>query len=390
MQKIKPVRVLRCAAILMLITAVATLFTGCHNFAEIEDLMIIAGAAIDYDPAQATYTVTAELMSLEKSNGVDTNFQPAYLEGKGKSISQAIDNMHRLCGRSLYWGHAEVFVISKTTAMNSILPVLDWFMRDVNARLSTLVLMADTEKASELFELKSPVSKSVCQALSKIFKDYADVSHHAAVNVSQLVNGVAQPGAAVAVPIIGADQSGEQLAVHGMAVMQKDQLSGEYSLDEMHLLTLLYGETDDEVFPVEVPQFGATVSVRVRDMEVKLHPVLTQTSVHTAIDLALTVGITGVTGGTEEMFSRDGLDVVAQEVETWIAGACSGVIEKDVTVFHADILEVGQLLKHRQTKLWKSVEDNWPEIYKNMTFTLQADVEIDRSGGTIKPIGEGQ
>ena len=95
----------------------ACLLGGCSNYIEIEKLIIIAGAAIDYDETTQMYQVTAE----------------------------AIADMSRMAGRQLYWDHADVFVLSQSVVSHSVEPVLDWFTSDVNARLSALVVVAGTE-----------------------------------------------------------------------------------------------------------------------------------------------------------------------------------------------------------------------------------------------------
>lgn len=40
-----------------------SVLSGCSNYVEIEKLIIVAGAAIDFDPSSGAYTVTTEILN---------------------------------------------------------------------------------------------------------------------------------------------------------------------------------------------------------------------------------------------------------------------------------------------------------------------------------------
>ncbi|MBQ8897936.1 MAG: hypothetical protein IJY86_05605 [Clostridia bacterium] len=123
------------------------LLSGCDGFAEIEELIVVSGAAIDFDGEE--YTVTAEIIDLQRGSQ-ETAYKTFYLESRGGSISQAVSHMGRVTGKELYWGHASVFVIGPGVAQSSILPVLEWFLHDSLAAFSSMIVLSDTERAADV------------------------------------------------------------------------------------------------------------------------------------------------------------------------------------------------------------------------------------------------
>ncbi|MBR5520112.1 MAG: Ger(x)C family spore germination protein, partial [Clostridia bacterium] len=45
------------------------LMSGCSNYVEIEELIIVSGAAIDFEEETGKYNVTAEIIDLRASSG---------------------------------------------------------------------------------------------------------------------------------------------------------------------------------------------------------------------------------------------------------------------------------------------------------------------------------
>ena len=102
-----------------LLLGLSLLLGACSNYVELEELMIVAGAAIDYDEASGEYNVTAEILDLQNSSGQESSYEPTYIESSGASLVEAITHMRRIAGRQLYWGHASVFILSQSVVSHS-------------------------------------------------------------------------------------------------------------------------------------------------------------------------------------------------------------------------------------------------------------------------------
>ena len=369
-----------------LVLCVSLLFGACSNYIEIEELIIVAGAAIDYDEETGLYNVTAEIIDLQNSNGQDSPYETFYIESPGESLVEAITHMSRIAGRQLYWGHASVFILSRSVLTHSIEPVLDWFMRDLNARLSSMVVAADTEKANEIYKLKSPVQKSISLTLEEILENYRNAKGRTAVNVNELVNLYGIQGSAICMPIVSSEKNVDQdiLVIHSYAVLKNDRLSGVYESDDIGYLMLLLKNPMQNVIHVDVPEYDAEVTMRMLDHSLALDATLKEGVVHTTVDVTLNVLIVGSRNG-EAIKDLEGSRIVMEAAEETVASACRRVLDKDVQEFHADILSVGQHIKRHDPETWRLIEKDWEQYYAGMQYEVTANVIIDKSS-EVSPI----
>lgn len=358
--------------LLFLLPFLFILCTGCGSYVEIEDLIIVAGAAIDYDSADGRYTVTAEVIDLQDSGANDAGYQTVYLRSTGDSVAEAVADLSRIAGHELYWNHADVFLLGRGVLGSSVLPVLDWLMGDVNARLSALVVAAGTERAADVYQLTSPVRKSVSLSLEQILRSYHKVGNGSAVTVNDLVNRCRSVGSAVCMPMVTAEQNGDTplLVVRSYAVLRGDTLAGICDGREAVGLQLLLGRPVRELLNVELPD-GTSVLFRVGE-----------------VSTSLCVGVDGDTPGADvtvraEIFSVSGeTDLSSSDLRDGVAAKitdlCEAVLERDVTDFHADILGVGREISRRRPETWERLKADWTETYGKLQYSIHPVIRLEQ------------
>jgi len=132
----------RCAA-LVLVFALA-FAGGCRDYRELEELLIVLAAAIDYE-GEGELTLTAEVLrTAGESSGSET------CTVRGKSIAGCEQELRRVLGGELYWGHAEALILSRAAFSNCITQTLDWALRDNETRLTVVMAVSDEPTAAEL------------------------------------------------------------------------------------------------------------------------------------------------------------------------------------------------------------------------------------------------
>lgn len=358
-----------------------SLLSGCSNYVEIEKLIIVAGAAIDFDPSSGEYTVTTEILNLQNSGGNDSDYEIIYMESSGASLVEAINDMTHMAGRQLYWGHADVFILSRSVLQHSIEPILDWFASDVNARLSSMVIVAGTEKASEIYQMQTLGQKSVSISLEQILENYQNRGH-TVVNVNELINRYGIQGAATCIPIVSGQTNQEQelLSISSYAVLKQDVLSGIYEGSDVPYLMLMMKNPFQSVLSVPIANEDLTVQVKVVSHSISLQTVCSESAVSAQIEMKLNLSLVGHIGDDTVIRNADGTERIIQAAEQAVHDACCALLERDIQQFGTDILCIGQHIKRHDPKIWQHIASDWDWFYAHMPYEMQVHAVIDQSG----------
>ncbi|MBQ1954127.1 MAG: Ger(x)C family spore germination protein [Clostridia bacterium] len=370
------------SVLLTLVLSTAFLLSSCGGFAEIEELIVVSGAAIDFDGEE--YTVTAEIIDLQRGSQ-ETAYKTFYLESKGGSISQAVSHMGRITGKELYWGHASVFVIGSEVAENSILPVLEWFLHDSLAAFSSMIVLSDTKTAAEIYGYISPTENSASFALEKIMTNYSSREERGSAAIFEIIDKCSADGVATMIPVISGKENGEEtvISINGMAVFSQDKLSGIYDPEEAELLRLLLESRSENVFSADTGKeyvhfhCGETKN----DFDAKIENGRLKVDIKLEAELKL-VDVDGDAGVLDEEFLQrfsDSAKLVLRERGV-------KVIERDVSEFQSDILGIGQYFERCDPKLWDEIKDNWTEIYRTGEFSLEVETQVGQSGEASKTL----
>ena len=142
---------------LLLLIIPVLLLTGCYNYNELNELALCTGMAIDYEDDK--YVVTYMIARSEQTNQ-DNNTSTASTttyEGKGKNISEAIQEINRICPKKTYIGHLNVIVISEDLAKKGLQNMLDYLLREPESRKTFFLILARNVKASDTLKILSPL-----------------------------------------------------------------------------------------------------------------------------------------------------------------------------------------------------------------------------------------
>lgn len=136
--------------ILIIISLFFTL--GC-SYKEINDLAIVSAIGIDYK--DNNYVVSVQVMNLQKETNDATTESSILYSASGKTILEALKNIHLKYPNTLYLGHSELLIIGQSIILNNnINKIFDFFLREPQARTDCLVIVSDKNDAIDLINPK--------------------------------------------------------------------------------------------------------------------------------------------------------------------------------------------------------------------------------------------
>lgn len=134
----------------IILIIVCFLLCGCYNYNELNKLSIVSSVSIDKKDNK--YVVGAQIMNI-KSNEADESTKIIVYEEEGKSINDALRKINNKSSRKLYAGHFSKLVLSEEVAKESIVDVLDLFLRKAEIKDEFTITVVKGIKASKLIKI---------------------------------------------------------------------------------------------------------------------------------------------------------------------------------------------------------------------------------------------
>lgn len=223
-----------------LLLMILFLTTGCWNYTELNDLAIVKGVSIDQEEDNYIVNYMISNASSEKGSSKDSSPQTALIEGKGKTISEAISEIKLISPKKIYIGHMLVYVISEAVAKNSLTEATDYFFRNNNSKRSFQVVIAKDTKAKDTLKILSPLdsfpSDNIAKNLATAESFSGYVSNSAFVSFIRKIKEDGIDASANGITIIGSTEKGSSeenlksssidnyVKIEPLAIFKKDQL----------------------------------------------------------------------------------------------------------------------------------------------------------------------
>ncbi|OCT12311.1 hypothetical protein A8709_31250 [Paenibacillus pectinilyticus] len=392
-----------CRGLLLLVgLSLLLLLTGCWDRTEINDVALITGAAIDkvddshillsvqiFVPRSTPGSGGGSGMSGQSSNV--GNQATIVTSAKGENIADALSHIQERLPRTLFWGHAEVFIFSEAVAKDGIRDEIDYLMRAPQPRERAFMFVAK-DNARKILENQTFLERNSSEAMREVAKEKLSLSVTLADLAQMLVD---EPGAAALPCIEMLPASSEKnydrvpTPINGTAIFRNGKMVG--AIDEFTTRGVLWirDEIKQAVITVNPPEGNGTVSLRLITSHTKLKPMIRNGK--WSIDIQIRTENNALQNSTKYKISSD-----PQALKT-IQMAMNDDIEERVVLalnqiqkgMGADIFDFAGTFHRAYPKQWQQNKANWDEIYPNVEVTIHPNATIQRPGLTsIKEVEE--
>lgn len=361
--------------------------SGCWNYVEVDDLSIVAGVAIDKNPADGKLLITTELID---TKGGTKQTQAGYktISLSGDTMFEVVRNMISMTGKKLFWSHAKVIIISEEVARSDgVIRFIDWYTRDTETRADVFIFVSKEKTAREILDLQSTMESITSFELAQMMRDEKYVSSAPTVEIWDFIDKLESRGKCAIAPLVyihhNDKESGER--VNGTAVFSKDRMVGTLSEEESKYMLFAKNDIKGGVLPVNDETGIPTFSLEIISNETKIKPLLTNEGIQIQIN---TVTHTGL----DEVMSSNGLSdfqsqkAIEQRAEEELEKNILKVIYKVQQEYRSDIFGFGEIIHEQLPKTWKEMDDTWENEFSKLKFTVQSKVMIDNSARTSRSI----
>ncbi|KAF6629994.1 Ger(x)C family spore germination protein [Paenibacillus sp. LX16] len=398
----------------ILVLVVLFILAGCWNRVELNELWVTAATGVDMmDDGQwmmSYQIIVPSAIASGTGGGTGGSSQPAshVLSVKSKTYSQALSYSNLETSRRIYIAHNRVVFIGKRAAEKGMDRLIDFYLRNTEAREMVNMIVTDG-LASDLLKKLLPPEKLQGAAMAELVNKESDIlSVFPKVRVYDFVLSMNSDSKSIGVPVaelVGErDHQNEQeaeslnvfkktsaplkLALTKLGVFQNGKLKGFLDKDESLGVSYLSQKVNNtEIsFPCS-EQLGRKMysSLIVNSAVVKLTP--RKTSFHYTMQVGVKInGTLNESTCTKDISKTETIhdleEQISKEVTRTINEGWAKLQELGV-----DATGFAERIHRRFPREWRTLENDWDQEFKKMKLDIRVDTRIQRPGLLQKHIG---
>lgn len=410
-----PVRGLLRVTILLVLAVAAG---GCWDRVEVNDLALITGVALDKEgPDSIKMTVSVAVPanisppgSPAGGAGAPANTTKA---GVGRTVTEVLARIQEKTSRRLYWAHTAVILIGEELARDGVGPVLDFFSRQRQPRLQTIIGVVPG-KAADMLATSAPVEKNVPGALAELSNLRTGPQTKMLHFLETLVgDGIEPHTARMSVVRAGAPQpetlgkgsggSGDsqggggaaasdpdpegplQLAMTGAAIFKGDRLVGYLDDQDTRGLMWLRNQLIDAVITVTLGEPGQWVGFQLISSSTQMTPRFEGERIIMGVKVDAMADITDNAAGID---ARD-VEVIAmlqEELAETIAVRIQDTVHRVQREFGSDVFGFGDAIRRMEPARWQHLRDRWDDVFPTVELDMTVKVSVRETGLSSRPL----
>lgn len=368
--------------------SITIFLSGCWNYREIESLAIVSGIAVDKKDDK--YIVSTEIIDIK--GGKNSTINTRLLSMEGDTIFDAVRNTIKIEGKKLYFSQAEILVISKEIAEESIIPIIDWVSRDNEPRYTLHFLISKEKPAKEILMQQPNTMDVLSFELNEMIRSEKSLSKTVNIEEWQLMNDLSCRGISAVLPTIDVTTVNNvpTTEITGTGVFKGERLVG--FLDGEETKTFLFisdkikgGLLVNKEYEEDSP---TNISLEILKNKTKVKPRYVNGKIIIEIATNTDVAI-GENGGKADYIDEPGRTILKKDFEAKLENDIKNLVIKVQEQYDSDIFGFGRSIKINMPGLWKQLEPQWDEMFRNVEVEVHSTIDIKNSALQSKSIKVG-
>lgn len=383
--------------ILLIITFIISLLTGCQTSREMNELLI--ATAIGVEKTQDGYFLTVQTLNpKEMASESRTTFTPVttyHIEGS--NLLEAFRRMTTVTPSKIYVSHVRIIVFGEELAKYGLNDLLDFLSRDHEMRGDSLVLVAKNSTPDDILRILTAMenvpSNKVYNALEIATFSWAPLKK---VTGDELVAVLMNEGENPVLPgisIEGDKNLGEVsktlenvnpsaiLKIGPLAAFKKDKLVGWLNEDE----SAGYNYINDTVKgTVEVISCSAGGKIGIEIFRTKSN--VNGKVISGKPEINVEIKVEGDVDDVEskiDLSKPESIKELERALEKKILKKAAAAIKKAQTEFDSDIFGFGEAIHRADYKVWKDLKKNWDTEFVSLPVIISVTAELKYGTGKI-------
>jgi spore germination protein KC len=384
------------AVIVLLVT---TLISGCWSSREVNTLGI--SVCIGIDKSDNGYIISEQVINPKAiASKRATNEAPVVVYSvEGENIPENIARMTTISSRRIYHSHLRMVIFSEDIAKEGIADIVDYFLRYHEFRTDFFFAVARGISAKELVDTLTPVEAIPgVDMFNKLKMSQEQWAPTKAMRIVELANDLSAEGIDPTISAVELADGGieadstdvlrksnqyEKIKFTEIGVFQEDKLVGW--LDEAEAKGYNYITGNVKLTSgYSAVEGGAEISSDVLKATSKIKATVVDNQPQIDVEIKLKYVITQVKGDLD-ISKIESIEKINQIHERKITEICSKSVQK-AQELKADIFGFGERIHAKNPAYWKTVKDNWCEVFPTVPVHVRVIAEIVSTGDITKTL----
>ncbi len=380
--------------LLLCISMIMTLSTGCWNNRDLSELSILTAMGID-KTEDGKIMVTAQIIK-----PVDVNSSGSGAPGGGgggkksfvnisnteNTIFAALRTMLAKVNKKIFYSSSQVIVFSEELAKSGIKNYVDFILRDHETQYKSLIIVAKGTTAKEIVEQEYELSKIPGDYIRDTIKNSKSRAFTKEIRLLDMARELVTEGRELSIGTI--EKSENLTSTEGLAVFRQDKMVGWLDKYDTRGYLFITGRAKSGIIEIENPYnpkeiIGIELTQASSNFEVK-------TSSNGTIEINVKIKAEANIGEQQGQLGQSPEDVckcLSKNLKKEITKECYSAITKCQKEFKSDIFGFGMHVFDKYPKYWGKVNGFWSEqIFPSVQVKVKVDAKINRTGLLNKPI----
>ncbi|WP_404448694.1 Ger(x)C family spore germination protein [Sutcliffiella horikoshii] len=360
----------------------------------IRDLIIISAIAIDMKEEDFLITVQAINAPSVKDSASEKLGFILYQES-GRTITEALQNIHKSFSRFLFMDDLEVILISEELAKKrGIEDVLNYLFLEQTISSNTMLFVSKEVSAHDILAMFTPFqkvsSKRIVDTIENI-KDYSSfaipvypnrvknflLNYPVVNNVIPYISVAGDVKEGLKKENIESYQPKSKMEINGMSYFKKDRLMDFLSTEESQSLLFLMDNVREGALEANCPEGPGYFSYHLKKAKTKYKVNWHGRTPEVSINIKTNGRI--IESACSTNFEYPNMELFRQQIKKQLENSITSLIQKSQEE-NLDYVGFGKEIYLSSPSNWRKIEGDWENIYPNTPFGINVDVSVTRSG----------
>lgn len=371
---------------LLIIFSIQLLFSGCLDKAEVNELSIIGGIAIDTADGLGNIQVSASVTNFSKGQSQDSSTSPEMREdvitATGKTFYDAIDKLENLSSKRILISHNQILIFGRDFAQKGISAVMDTIERNHFFR-STMYMAVANGKASDILKASIKPDGKQASTIAELLKMFDSKSTIYPTRLYRFLLDTKSYSESGVLPIIKISEN-NKLLIEDTAIFDDEKMIAVLNPNQTLYLQWLLSNIKDQVIVIPFSEDNNkqnTISLYFFNGKSNLESAKTEEGFNVTIKSTGTAELRGSSDSNFRANNPDLLQKIKQAAESYLKNNTEQLINFAQHSANKDFLNFGNKIYNNYPNSLENIK--WKEEFSKVNYTVEFDVHI-KSVGIIK------
>lgn len=375
------------------------LLSGCWSSTELNTMGI--SVCIGIDKSENGFLISEQIINPKAvASKRATDESPVVLyTGEGENIQEVIARMSMISSRKIYHAHLRMVIISEEVARDGIYDIVDFFLRNREFHTDFYFAIAKGITARELMDTLTPVeaipgvdmfnkltlshklwAPTKATRIPELANNLAAEGIAPAINAVELAGGGSEP---ISTEVLNQSSGYDKIKFTDIGAFQADKLVGWLNESEAKGYNYIIGNVK-RTFGFSTDEGGNEVTAEVIKATSRIRASVINNQPQIEVEIKIRYVINQIKGDLD-VTKIENLEAINRISESKIMDNCNKSVQK-AQELKTDIFGFGERFHAKDPAYWKTVKDNWNEVFTTLPVHINVKAELVTTGDLTKTI----